>query len=488
VSPSTLCSPTSTTRGPVPAYRSLIPEGAGTHTRLALAGARLVTSRLPGAAPVRLLPAQVALVDVLAAEHPGRVPVWDRVAVCVPRRSGKTTTLLALALGRCAAWPGYRAVYTAQTGIKSRDRFYDLYKAVAAAAGAITGWRARESRGEERIELANGSVLRFGPPRPDTFRSDAVDLAIVDEAQEHDLQAGGELLAAILPTMDTRPLSQLIVAGTATTDRDRLLHTALERGRRQDGWGIVEYAADPEADDLEDPAVWARVHPGLGEGLTTLPKIRGNRADLGPVLFAAEYLGVWPVAHTTSGITQAWAGAGTEHRDRPPTFVLAFDVDPDGSHGAVVAAWRPTPTGPAHVELVEAGPGTAWLAPLLTRLGGRGRPIGYDASGRGALDVADQLAAVRPRLDLHGLDTAGYITACAAFARHVIDGRLTHPRQPQLSDAVSIAVRRRIADSGWGWGRRASAGDISPLVAATVALRVLDTSRPPAKPRMRART
>ena len=139
---------TSTRSTAVPLHRTPVPDGTRTHTRLAIAGARLVTPRPPGAPPTRLLPAQLDLVDVAAAEAGDRGPGSSRVAVCVGRRSGKTTTLLGLALGRCAAWPGYRAVYVAQTGIKSRDRFYDLYKALAGAAGGISGWRARESRGE----------------------------------------------------------------------------------------------------------------------------------------------------------------------------------------------------------------------------------------------------------------------------------------------------------------------------------------------------
>lgn len=452
-----------------------------------MAGARLVTPRPPGAPPTRLLPAQLDLVDVVAAEAGDRVPASAKVAVCVGRRSGKTTTLLGLALGRCAAWPGYRAVYVAQTGIKSRDRFYDLYKALAEAAGGITGWKARESRGEERIELSNGSVLRFGPPRPDTFRSDAVDMAIIDEAQEHDLETGAELLAAVLPTMDTRPLSQLVVAGTASTSRDRLLWQTLERGRhREPGWGIVEYAAD-DVDDLEDRGTWARRHPGLADGLTTLAKLEGNRAELGDVLFAAEYLGVWPEPATAGAMAQSWTAAGAEHADRPTRWALAFDVDPAGDRAAVAAAWRPAPGEPLRVELLHAGPGTSWAVRMVSELRRHGLPVGYDASSRGALDVADQLAGLRsPRVKLAGLDTIGYVTSCTAFARHVLDGDLRHPRQPQVDRAVEVAVRRRIGDAGWVWGRRASADDITPLVACTVAVRIWDSMPAPARPRIRA--
>ena len=212
MSASTASSPASTpTCAPTcaPARASPVPAGATRHTALAAAAARLVTPRPAGSPVPRLRAQQLALVDVLALEEPEpRVPAYPLVAVQVGRRSGKTLSILSLALGRCAAWPGYRACYTAQSGLKSRDRFYDLYKAMLDAGEGLSGWKARESRGEERIELANGSVLRFGPPKGDTYRSDATDLAIVDEAQAHDPELGAELLAAILPTQDTRGQDQ----------------------------------------------------------------------------------------------------------------------------------------------------------------------------------------------------------------------------------------------------------------------------------------
>ena len=460
------------------------------HTVLAAAAARLITPRAAGAPVPRLRPRQLALVDVLALEVEGepRVPEYPLVAVEVGRRSGKTLSILSLALGRCAAWPGYRACYTAQSGLKSRDRFYDLYKALTDAGEGLPGWRARESRGEERVEFANGSVLRFGPPKGDTYRSDATDLAIVDEAQEHDPELGAELLAAILPTQDTRPLAQMIVAGTATTTRDRLLWTCLERARRGDeGWGIHEYAAPGDVDVLA-PGTWYAHHPGLADGLTTERRLRLNASQLGDVLFAAEYLGVWPDPAGQGALPAvAWAAAGGVHAERPARYALAFDIGPDGEKAALVAAWRPA-GGPARVELIAAAPGTGWLLDLIPRLAppGAGIPVGYDASSRGTLDVADKLAGVRPRLKLHGLDLTQMIVACGGLYRGLVDGDLAHARQPQLDAAVEVATRRPVGDTGWVWGHRRSGGDITPLNAGTVALRVWETSKPPARPRIRA--
>ena len=78
-------------------------------------------------------------------------------------------------------------------------------------------WKTRSSDGTERITARrNGSYLRAFPPIPGRLRSNALDMPIVDEAQEHDDdRVGVKLDADIQPTMSTRPRGQWIVAGTA---------------------------------------------------------------------------------------------------------------------------------------------------------------------------------------------------------------------------------------------------------------------------------
>jgi hypothetical protein len=46
---------------------------------------------------------------------------------------------------------------------------------------------------------------------------------------------------------------------------------------------------------------------------------------------------------------------------------------------------------------------------------------------------------------------------------------LRHLGQPELSDAIAGGVKRPLGDL-WAWSRKSSAVDISPLVAATLAL------------------
>jgi phage terminase large subunit-like protein len=75
--------------------------------------------------------------------------------------------------------------------------------------------------------------------------------------------------------------------------------------------------------------------------------------------------------------------------------------------------------------------------------------------------------------------------ACGGFYDAVMDGQLKHLDQPSLNVALSVARRRQIGDGGWGWSRRDSDADITPIVASTLALWGLTTSEVDTQPRVR---
>lgn len=417
----------------------------------------------------------------------GALPAHEETAIEVVRRAGKTDGLLALSVGRCQTRAGYVVVYCAQTGLKSRERFNQVVRRLG-KSGA-TGWEAHAGKGEERIEFDNGSVLHFWPPKPDRFRGDEIHLIIFDEAQEVDDEDGAELVGAAQPTFDTVEDAQLVVSGTAGKVRSGLLWESLEKGRAGE-WAIVEYAAPDDIaleDALDDEDLWVQVHPGPATNPTperVVALLRKRRKSMSAVAFGREYLGIWPetVGLTTAFSAEAWEACGAEHVERPQRFGFAFDVTPSRDFAAISAAWREA-DGTIRVEQIDMRPGVAWLIPELLKLHRQTRaPIGYDAAtGSGALDIADELKRTRTKPETRGMTTADYVSACLAFAQAVVDGKLEHPRQPELTTAAEVAVKRKIGDIGWGWKRSESAGNIAPLVAATVALRIYD-DLPPAGP------
>lgn len=440
-----------------------------------------------------LKPQQWMLHDVLAATREDGRPLYTTTGIIVPRRASKSTTLWATAMGRCLLRPGYVVLYAAQSGIKSRERFLDLQRAVDRyeADDDARGFRVMKGAGYLAVEFANGSLIRAVPPKGDNFRGDAGDLLLLDEAQEHDDEVSADLLSGILPTMDTRPDAQLVVVGTAGTTRRGIFWRTLEDGRAgKPRTGILEFAApadtplpiegEPVDGTAADPQLWARVHPGIGT-LTTAEVVADRYDKLGVAKFAREYLNLWPEDYSQSAIDSATWRAGAQQLDdhpKPDHFALSYDVAVDGSTAAIVAAWRQD--GRAFVEVIRHAPSPGlWLRDELLRIArDRRAPIGHDSMGA-VLNEAEELQRARPRPRLEPLGLRDIVMGSAAFERDLREGRLVHFDQAPLNMAALGVAKRKIGDTGWAWGRLASAGtDITPLIAATNALRTFDRVGP----------
>ena len=61
------------------------------------------------------------------------------------------------------------------------------------------------------------------------------------------------------------------------------------------------------------------------------------------------------------------------------------------------------------------------------------------------------------------------VVACAKFYDAVMDGSMVHTDQPQVNTALSMAGKR-VLHGGWAWNRKSPIGDITPVVAETLAL------------------
>ena len=77
-------------------------------------------------------------------------------------------------------------------------------------------------------------------------------------------------------------------------------------------------------------------------------------------------------------------------------------------------------------------------------------------------------------------------SAFGGFFDAVMDGRLRHLDQPLLNTALSAARKRTIGDSGFGWSRKDSESDITPVTAATLALWGLTSGEVAEKPKLRS--
>lgn len=401
-----------------------------------------------------------AAVDVIGERDAVGHYAYPLVVILVPRQSAKTTTVLDVAQGRGMVDPDYRAAYAAQTGHVTTERFSDRFTDLEGSPFS-SRLRLRRSQGTERItDTRTRSYVKAYPPKAGALRSNALDLVIVDEAQEHDDLLGVALDRTIFPTFTTRPRRQFVILGTAPDVAGTYLERYADLARAgTPGVALVDYGATPD-DDLEDPATWWRRHPGLAAGLTD-EAFLAEQLRLDPAGFAREHLNVWPTGPVRAPAKlppDRWAAAfdASSAPGDPVTFGLAVAVD--GAAAAIAAAGRYVDEDGLEriaVEVVEAGAGTAWVP-------GAWRAIRNRTRGRLLVDalspaapVIDALAAAR--LPVEPVTTTAYVTACAAFLDDVTTGRLAHRGQPALDDAAAAATSRNVGDR-WVWDRRAVDG------------------------------
>jgi hypothetical protein len=432
--------------------------------------------------------------------HPQQLMVSDiigtgeeTVVIEMPRRSSKTTSILCALLGRCLTRPRYKVTFSAQSGTKSaeffRDWLADLELHQGDAPESAWPFKPRLQAGSMMLTFKNGSTFKvLNTPTAKALRGGAADVVWFDESQEFGPEQSAELKAGALPLMDTRDDAQLILSGTAGEFRAGWFWDTLETGREAGaGVAILEFAApaDTTHEDIDNENVWQAAHPGIGS-LTTLTKMRARRAAFADPEWSREYLGLWPVSADSAIISSAvWEGAGLSKKmSYPESFALGYDVSPNGSTAAIVAAWRVD--GVAYVELIEHQSGSSWVRDRVTALSTKYRAsIGYDSIGTNKT-ISEEIQRSRSsaRSRLKPVTYKDLPQSCVTFLRDLEDGKLHHFNQGGMNDAATFAAKRSLGEASWAWGRVASGGDIVPLVAATMALRVFDTSS--TKGRLRA--
>lgn len=506
-------------RGIEPRWRS--EYSASDADRIAfLRGAELYGLRFEPDAPLdakdTIKPQQLAIVDILSSG-------MDAYAVEIPRRASKTTTIFCLLLGRCATRPGYQVTFSAQSGVAGSRRLrewrtrLDLInppddqdlppwlrgrgRRPAAAQRQLAlfgeelaptlehhpgrrGFRVLMGEVGKGIYFDNGSQLLVLKPDASAVRGEAADVTWLDEAQEIDPEDGDELLAGLLPLMDTKPGSHVIVSGTAGEARTGPFWTYINRLRSGDAdVGGMDYAAAEDTPweiiEDEDAAMQlvSSVHPGVGT-LTTIEKMRKNWRGMPKPQWAREYLSLWPETFGERAIDDAlWDACGRQTKPpRPERVAFGMSIKPGGSAGCIAAAWR-NAKGVAFVEIVAHQSGTKWMPGRMQELTKtyRGATIAYDDIGEGKA-TATECEALTPRPRLRMQTYRETAAGCVQFMRELERGNLRHAHQIGLDAAVAAAGRRETrGDQGvWLWTPAEPGADITPLDAATRALRNWD--------------
>lgn len=398
------------------------------------------------------------------------------ILLLVARQNGKTTLLLILFLWRLYVDGSRLVIGTAQ----NLDIAEETWAAAVELAEDVPDL-AREiehvdkTNGKKTLRLKAGERYKVAAGNRRGGRSLSGDFVGLDELREHQTWDGW---AAVTKTTMARTRAQVLGTSNAGDDKSIVLSTlrakALEES--EPTLGIFEYSA-PEECDLRDRRGWAAANPSLGYGIAeeTIASAAGTDPE---GVFRTEVLCQW-VSQVAPPVipAQTWA----DHLIPSSTTVgapsWAVDVSPARSR-ACIALCASTVDGRPQVEIPAD-----MSVPVLDYREGTDWVIGRIAALRAAHGIStvyvygDAAASLRTSLEslglvvtvLSGRDMA---QGCGLFydeATKPVGRGLVHLGQPELNEALSLAQQSH-TDSGWQWARRKSAGDISPLVAVTVAL------------------
>jgi hypothetical protein len=327
--------------------------------------------------------------------------------------------------------------------------------------------RIRYANGEQGIELLSGQRLKYRARTGGSGRGFAkADLIVYDEAQH----LAREHIAASGPAKLANPNSQTWFAGSGGLSTSAIAWE-IRRAAMNGTGGRLAYtemsAERPEIDlDPLDRDVWYACIPGLGRWVTE-EGVQALYDELGPDLFAREILCVWEPEPGSGGgpiDLGRWADLADPDSKIGSEVSTAIDVSPDLKWATVACAGLRA-DGHVHVEVGRRQPNTEWVVPFAAanpqygpyRVAGSG-PAGFllkllEDEGVWTVDVpASEVTQATQRL----------IAA-------VDDGTIHHLGSNEIAAALSNATLKASGDSQV-WSRVKSSGDISALVAATVAV------------------
>lgn len=399
-----------------------------------------------------------------------------RVGMCVPRQNGKGAILEMRELAGVFLLGEMTLTHSAQQMNTSIDHMQRLVAAIEEGGLSDKIRRVYTASGAQSIWFKSGQVIRFQTRSRYGGRGLKGDLIVFDEA----MFIADYMHSTLVPQLTTRERPQLVYAGSAAdqTVHEHALVWARLRAEALKGedpeLAYLEWSADfrnpSEVPDEIDMAQIARSNPAFGIRVSE-KYVRNEWRTLDPRGRAVERynVGDWPnlevqVQHVVDMARWAQLVDAESQIDGPVVF--AFDVSPERS-GAIAAAGLRA-DGRFHVEVIQARKGTSWIAGWLAERVEAHRPFEVVCDSKGP--VGSVLPAVEDAgVTVRTVDVGEHADACGKFVDLIAEADLRHLGQPVLEAALRGAATRPLGDA-WLWSRKSSGTDISPLVAATLAV------------------
>jgi hypothetical protein len=378
--------------------------------------------------------------------------------------------------------------------VEASDSFRRITNPKGRPGRSTLEWKSSLNNGGEHLLFGQGNYMLIETPSKRAGHGGTLDVKAADEVR---FGTDDRLEASAGPSQITRRSRQLWVASTAGDEDSWYMwpkvlagRCRVERGDTETRVCSFEWAL-PEEADLHDPEVWYEYHPAVGHTiqvddiLDELRKAEDSPDESKIDTFRQEYANQWvrhpvigDVVHEVVVDLQMWAQRtvpSSSAFERPRA--LGISVADDGRSASIaVAGWNLA--GQAQVKVLDLKPGTFWIEQALAEYRDEWGPtvVTYNAGGPTAA-IEGPIARGAGRVDVEPVRGQSYTAACKAFVTGFDEGRYRHLDQAWLNDAVEGA-RKKQRGTAWLWDMQQSMADITPLDAATVALRALE-GRPP---------
>lgn len=375
---------------------------------------------------------------------------YREVVVSVMRQNGKTTLVLAAECARCLLWGSpQRVAYTAQTGIAARKKFKEDHRPMIERTLGPLVQRFYMSDGNTSMVWKNASRINVLDASPEAGHGMTLDLAVIDEAFA---DKNNDREQALLPTMATRPNSQIWNVSTAGTESSMYLKRKVELGRAAvsagstSGLAYFEFGID-DTEDIDDPDVHAKRMPAYN--VTISPEyIAHARQTMTEGDFRRAIGNQWTATEERIIPGEYWRQVSKPGVKVDATH-YAIDATPDRAQAVVVKA------APGRVQLVAVRSGVDWLVDAFEGEEKR-LPIVVDRNGPAA-GKADQLEDAGFQIVRY--DSLQVRKACGDFYDHIIDRKVQVAADERLDTAVEHAAQKSTADA-WAWNRDARGGEM----------------------------
>jgi hypothetical protein len=415
---------------------------------------------------------------------------WASPENCViePRQNGKSSVLIARCLYGLFELGERHVLFSGHMWGATNEAFLFAAEIVKGSDELMERVaKIRYSASDLGFTLHSGARLRFVTRSRQASRGASGDLIVFDEAG----WLSEATHSALLPTLSARSTAgkvQVWYAGTAVDQQRHPDGVVLANLRRRGIAGqdsrlaFAEWSAqvlDADGNELApdlvpdevaaDPAVQQAANPAIPARIA-LEHVAWELRALDRRGFAVERLGVgdWPADGSGGGPIdlETWGRLVDPESAITGPVCIGFDVAPNRRSSIAIAGLRDDKL--AHVEITDFRLTLTELVDRVEQLVAAHDPWVVAADPFGV--AANVIAQLEERgVEIRRVTTGEHAEAVGLFMEEVTEETLRHLGSSELFDAIRGAKLRNVGDANL-WSRRSSAVDVSPLVAATLAV------------------